>query len=76
MYSDKSLYLAGFEPRSLAGKAKLQGFNQNLLDGDHLSRNQLIKSSILLFNQHDSNPVEEETMMTVVLQTLKFVSTS
>ena len=32
-------------------------------DSDHLSSNHLINSSILLFNQHDSNPVEEETVI-------------
>ena len=55
---------------------KIAPLNQILLDCDHLSSNKLINSKILLFNQHDSNPVEEETVMYGVLQTLKFVSTS
>ena len=37
--------------------------NQILLDGNHLSSNHLINNCILLFNQHGSNSVEEETMM-------------
>ena len=31
----------------------------------------MINSSILLFNQHDSNPVEEETMMNSITSNLK-----
>ena len=42
---------------------KDSALNTVLLDGDHLSSNKLTNSNILLFNQHDSNSVEEETMM-------------